>query len=64
MPDEKQNQPNNPLHGIKLADIMEELVEHLSMIKRAISDAGATDIRIVEMGTGNKINRAIAWRFN
>ena len=28
MPDVKQNQPNNPLHGIKLADIMEELVEH------------------------------------
>ena len=38
--------------------------EHLSMIKRAISNAGATDIRVVEMGTGNKINRAIAWRFN
>ena len=38
--------------------------EHLSMIKRAISNAGSTDIRVVEMGTGNKINRAIAWRFN
>jgi len=38
--------------------------EHLSMIKRTISDAGATDIRVVEMSTGNKINRAIAWRFN
>ena len=37
--------------------------DHLSMIKHAISDTGASDIRIVEMATGNKINRAIAWRF-
>lgn len=24
----KQEQPNNPLHGVKLADILELLVEH------------------------------------
>lgn len=26
--EKKQEQPNNPLHGVKLADILEYLVEH------------------------------------
>jgi uncharacterized protein (DUF2132 family) len=28
MSEEKQSQPNNPLHGVKLADILDYLVEH------------------------------------
>ncbi len=27
-PNPKTEQPNNPLHGVKLADILEALVEH------------------------------------
>ena len=38
--------------------------EHLSQIKRAIEEAGATAVRVVEMGTGNKMSRFVAWRFS
>ena len=30
-----ENQPNNPLHGVKLATIIEELVEHYGWDKMA-----------------------------
>lgn len=38
--------------------------EHLSQVKRAITQAGATEVRVIEMGTGNKMSRFVAWRFS
>ena len=34
-PSPKNDQPNNPLHGVKLADILEALVEHYGWEKMA-----------------------------
>ena len=32
-----QQQPNNPLHGIKLADILDELVAHYGWEKLSVT---------------------------
>ena len=34
-PSPQNDQPNNPLHGVKLADILEALVEHYGWEKMA-----------------------------
>jgi len=37
--------------------------KHLSTIKKAINKLSISELRIIEMGQGNKISRFVAWRF-
>ena len=37
--------------------------ESLKSIKKAIDKTGATEVKVIEMGQGNKISRFIAWTF-